>query len=108
MKYYFPEEINQRKSCSKLSKYVAVFDNIDQILIVLIAETGAVSICSFTSIVETPVGIATESFTLIISLTTRITKMGIRKNKHEKRKRKSMIKILMLAKRKLNSTETLI
>ena len=35
---YFMEEINQRKSCSKkLSKYVAVFDYIDQALIVLSA-----------------------------------------------------------------------
>ena len=35
---YFHEEINQRKSCSKkLSKYVAVFDYIDQALIVLSA-----------------------------------------------------------------------
>ena len=33
---YFIEEINQRKSCSKkLSKYIAVFDYIDKILVVL-------------------------------------------------------------------------
>ena len=42
---YFHEEINQRKSCSKkLSKYVAAFDYIDKILIVLSATTGGVSI----------------------------------------------------------------
>ena len=52
---YFIEEINQRKSCSKkLSKYVAAFDYIDKILIVLSATTGGVSICSFTSIVGAP------------------------------------------------------
>ena len=40
---YFIEEINQRKSCSKkLSKYVAVFDYIDQALIVLSATSGGV------------------------------------------------------------------
>ena len=40
---YFIEEINQRKSCSKkLSKYVAVFDYIDQGLIVLSATSGGV------------------------------------------------------------------
>ena len=34
---YFHEEINQRKLCSKkLSKYVAVFDYIDKILVALI------------------------------------------------------------------------
>ena len=36
---YFIEEINQRKSCSKkLSKYVAAFDYIDKVLIVLSAD----------------------------------------------------------------------
>ena len=67
---YFHEEINQRKSCSKkLSKYVAAFDYIDKILIVLSATTGGVSICSFTSIAGAP----SVSFTLIFSLTTGIT-----------------------------------
>ena len=67
---YFIEEINQRKSCSKkVSKYVADSDYIDKILIVLSATTGGVSICSFTSVVGAPVGIASASFTLIFSLT---------------------------------------
>ena len=40
---YFIKEINQRKSCSKkLSTYVAAFDYIDEILIVLSAATGRV------------------------------------------------------------------
>ena len=53
---YFYQEINQRKSCSrKLNKYVAVFDYIDQALIVLIARSSGVSINSFTTIVGAPV-----------------------------------------------------
>ena len=83
---YFYQEINQRKSCSKkLSKYVAAFDYIDKILIALSATTGGVSICSFTSIVGAPVGIASASFTLIFSLTTVITKqlLNITKKKKE-------------------------
>ena len=61
---YFIEEINQIKSCSKrLSKYVAVFDYIDQALIVLIATSGGVSIISFTSTVGAPVGIASANLT---------------------------------------------
>ena len=72
---YFIEEINQRKSFSKkLSKYVAVFDYIDQALIVLSAASGEVSIISFASIVGAPVGIASASLTLIFSLTTGIVK----------------------------------
>ena len=62
---YFIKEINQRKSCSKkLSKYVAVFDYIDQALIVLSATSGGVSIILFTTIVGAAVGIASASLTL--------------------------------------------
>ena len=99
-------EINQRKSCSKkLSKYVAAFDYIDKILIVLSATTGGVSICLFTSVVGAPVGIASASFTLIFSLTTGIVKKLLNITRNKKKKHD---KILMLAKSKLNSIETLI
>ena len=59
---YFIEEINQRKSwIKKLSKYVAVFDYIDQALIALSVTSGGVSIISFTSIIGASVGIASAS-----------------------------------------------
>ena len=86
---YFYEEINQRKSCSKKlskSKYVAVFDYIDKILIVLSATTGEVSICSFTSIVGAPVGIASGIFTSIFSLTTEIAKTLLSTTRKKKMK----------------------
>ena len=71
---YFTKE-NQRKSCSKiLNKYVAVFDYIDQALIVLSATSGGVSIILFTTIAGAPVGIASASFTLFFSLSTGIVK----------------------------------
>ena len=89
----FIEEINQRKSYSKkLSKYVAVFDYIDQAFIVLSATSGGVSIISFTSIVGAPVGIANASLTLFFSLATEIVKKLL--NITRKKKRKSMIKFL--------------
>ena len=103
---YFNEEINQRKLYSKkLSTYVTAFDYIDKILIVLSATIGGVSIISFASAVGIPVGIASASFTLIFSLTTGIIKklLSITRNKKKKHN-----KILMLAKSKLNSIETLI
>ena len=103
---YFYKEINQRKSCSKkLSTYVAAFDYIDKILIVLSATTGGVSIISFTSIIGAPVGIASASFTLIFSLTTGIVKKLLNITRNKKKKHD---KIFMLAKSKLNSIETLI
>ena len=53
---HFYHGINKGKSCSKiLSKYVAVFDYIDQALTVLSATSGGVSITSFPSIVGAPV-----------------------------------------------------
>ena len=102
----FHQEINQRKSCSKkLNKYVATFDYIDKILIVLSATSSGVSIISFTSIIGAPVGIASASFTLIFSLTTGIVKKLLNITRNKKKKHD---KILMLAKSKLNSIETLI
>ena len=103
---YFDEEINQGKLCSKkLNKDLTVFDYIDKILIALSETSGGVSIISFTSVVGAPVGIASASFTLIFSLTTGIIKklLGTTRNKNKKHD-----KILMLAKSKLNSVETLI
>ena len=81
------------------------FDYIDKILIVLSATTIGISIVSFTTIVGAPVGIASASFTLIFSLTTGIVKKLLNITRNKKRKHD---KILMLAKNKLNSIETLI
>ena len=81
------------------------FYYIGKILIVLSARNSGVSIISFASIVGAPVGIASASLTLIFSLTTGIVKkiLNITRNKNKKHD-----KILMLAKNKLNSIETLI
>ena len=104
---YFHTEINQKKLCSKkLSKYVAAFDCTEKKnLIVLGAANGGVSIISFTSVVGAPVRIASASFTLIFSLTTGIVKIILSITRNKKKKHD---KILMLAKSKLNSIETLI
>ena len=102
----FYQEINQRKSCSKkLNKYVTTFGYTDKILIVLSVTSSGVSIISFTSIIGAPVGIASASLTLIFSLTTGMVKklLNITRNK-----KKKYDKILMLAKSKLSTIETLI
>ena len=106
IEHYVHQEINQRKSCSKkLNKYVMAFSYIDTILIVLSASSSGVSIILFTSIVGAPIGIASASLTLIFSVTTGIVKklLNITRNK-----KKRHDKILMLAKSKLSSIETLI
>ena len=95
---YFHQEINQRKSRSKkLSKYVTAFDYIDKILITLSATSSGVCIISSASAVGAPVGIVSARFTLTLKLLS-ITRK--KKKKHDK--------ILMLAKSKLCSIETLI
>ena len=84
---YFHEEINQRKSCSKkLSKYVAAFDYIDKILIVLSATSGGVCIISSASVVGAPIGIAGASFTLIFFFTNRNGQKITKHNKKQKEK----------------------
>ena len=103
---YFHQEINKKKSYSKkLSKYITAFDYLEKIINVLSATTGGVSIISFASIFGAPVGIASASFTLIITLTTGILKKLLNITRNKKKKHD---KILMLAKSKLNSIETLI
>ena len=103
---YFDQETNQRKSCSKkLSKYVATFDYIDKISLVLSATTGGVSIILFTSVVGAPVGIESANFTLIFSITSEIVKKLLSMTRNKKKKHD---KVIMLAKSKLNSIETLV
>ena len=89
--------------CSK--KLSPAFDYIDKILIVLSATSSGVSIILFTSIVGAPVGIASASLTLFFSLTTGIVKKLLNITRNKKKKHD---KILMLAKSKLSSIETLV
>ena len=101
---YYHSEINQRKSCNKkISKNVGAFNYIDKVLIVLSATSGGVCIISSMSVVGAPVGIAGAGFKLIVSLTTRIIKKLISITRNKKKKHD---KIFLLAKSKLNSTET--
>ena len=101
---YFKQEIKENYTVKKLSKYVAAFDYINKFFIFLSPTSGGFCVTSSVSVVGTPVGIAGAGFTLIFSLTTGIIKklLSITKNKKEKHD-----KILMLAKSKLNSIETL-
>ena len=103
---FFINDINQQKVYSKkIGRYVTIFDYIDKILIVLSATTSGVSIISFTSTIGKSVGIVSASFTLIFSLTTGIVKklLSITSNKKKKHDH-----LLILAKSKFNSVETLI
>ena len=88
-----------------MNKYVTIFNYIDKILIVFSVTTGGVSLISFSSVIGTPAGIASASSTLIFSLTTGIVKKLLDITRKKKKKHD---KILMLAKSKFNSIDTLI
>ena len=74
-------------------------------LIVLSVLSGGVYIISSVSVVEASAGIAGVSFTLIVSLTTGTIKILLSITRNKKKKHD---KILMLAKSKLDSIETLV
>ena len=106
MKIIFIERlIKGNHAVKKISKYVSGFYYIDKVLIVLSAASSGVCITSCASVVGAPVGIASASFTLIFSLITGIIKklLSITRNKKKKHD-----KILMLAKSKLDTIETLV
>ena len=105
IKDYFNSEIRERKTISKeLSKYIAIFDYADKIFIVLPASFGTLSIVSHVTMVGIPVGLAGASLTVEFSLTTGIVKKLLNVTRKKKKKHN---KIVMLAKSKLNSIETL-
>ena len=89
----------------KRNKYVSIFDYIDKALIVLSETSGGVLTILFKSITDVPLGIVNSSFSPIFSLATGIVKTMVNTTRDKK---KNHEKILMLAKSKLNSIETLI
>ena len=87
-----------------MSKYTATLDYTDKTLIVLSATSGGISIFFFTNVIGIPTGVISASFTLVFSLTKGIIKKLLKENRKKKKKHS---KIIMLAKSKLNSIESL-
>ena len=105
IKDYFYSEIQERKTMSeKLDKYVAAFDFTAKILTVLSATFGTLSDVSHATVVGIPDGLAGASLTVVFPLTTGIVKKSLSVTRRKKKKHN---KIVMLAKIKLNSIETL-
>ena len=104
IKDYFIAEIKERELMSKrLSKYIASFDYFDKSLIVLSVTTGSISIASFATVIGAPVEMMSASCSLAFSISTGFVKKLLKTiiNKKEKHN-----KIVILAKNKLNSTES--
>ena len=103
---YFNNEIKERTDIiKKLNKYIVSFDYLDKIFIALSASFGTLSIASYASVVGTPTGIAGSSLTLIFTIGTGISKSLLKVTKKRKKKHN---KIIALAKKKLNTINTLL
>ena len=105
IKDYFDAEIKERVLISKtLSKYIASFDNFDKSLLVLSVTTGSISIASFETVIGSPVGIASTSFSLAFSISTDIVKKMLKTTRNKKKKHN---KFVVLPRSKFNSIENL-
>ena len=103
---YFNNEIKERKDIIKnLNKYIVSFDYLDKIFIALSASFGTLSIASYASVVGTPASIESSSLTLIFTVGTGISKSLLKLTKNRKKKHN---KIIVLAKNKLNTIDTLL
>ena len=85
-KYYFNNEINERKNIiEKLNKYLVTLDYLDRIFITLSASFGTLSVASYATVVGIPVGIAGASLTLIFTISTGLNKSLLQITKKRKR-----------------------
>ena len=75
----------------RLIKYTASFDNFDKSLIVLSATSGGISIGSFSTVLEVPVGIASVRFGLVFSMSTGILKTLLKRAKNNKKKHNKLL-----------------
>ena len=92
---YFNNEIEERKDIiKKLNK-----------IITLSASFGTLSIASYASVVGIPAGITGASLALVFTIGTGISKSLLKLTKKRKKKHN---KIIVLAKNKLNTIETLL
>ena len=103
---YFGNEIKEGKYIiKKLNKYLVSFDYLDKIFITLSASFGTLSIASYASVVGTPAGIDGSSLTLIFTIGMGISKSLLTVTKKRKKEHN---KIIVLAKNKLNTIDTLL
>ena len=103
---YFNNEIKERKDIiKKLNKYLVSFDYLDKIFITLSAPFGTLSIASYASVVGIPAGITGASLTLVFTIGTGISKSLLKLTKKRKKKHN---KIIVLAKNRLNTINTLL
>ena len=91
IEYYFVVEIKRTELMKqRLSKYIYSFDCFDKSLIVSSVTTGSISVASFTTVIRTPVGIASASFSLAFSISIGFVKL-LKTTRNKKKKRNKML-----------------
>ena len=84
---YFITKIKERELMSKkLSKYISFFACFDKFFIALSVTSGGVSIASFATVTEVPIGIASASLGLAFSLCTGLVKKLLKVTRNKKKK----------------------
>ena len=103
---YFNNEIKETKDIiKKLNEYLVSFDYLDKIFITLSASFGTLSIASSASVVGIPADITVAFLTLVFTIGTGISKPLLKLTKKRKKRHN---KIVLLAKNKLNTIDTLL
>ena len=93
----------------KISKYIVAFDYADKLFITLSASFGTLSIVSHATVVGIPVGIAGASLTVTLTVIFTVMTCVVKKLLNiTRKKKKKHIKIITLARNKLNIIENLI
>ena len=102
----FNNKIKEGKDMiKKLNKYLVSFDYLDKIFITLSASFGTLNLASYASVVGLPAGITGASLTLVFTIGTGISKSLLKLTKKRKKKHNE---IIVLAKYKLNTIDTLL
>ena len=103
IKYYFLAEIRERELISKnLSKYIASLDYFDKSLNALFILLCSISIASFAIVIGAPAGKLEQVVVLRFPITWRFVNKVLKTIRNKKR----TLKIIMLARSKLNSIES--
>ena len=106
IKDYFNNEIKERKhTINKINKYTTASDYADTVFIMLSASFGTVSIGSFVTIIDVPVGITSGVLSLVFTISTGIVKKVLSVTRKTKKKHN---KIMVFANNGLNMIETLL
>ena len=69
----------------RLSKYIAFFNYFDKSLFVLSLTTGSICIRPFATVIGAPVGMASASFSIAISISTGIIKKLLKTTRNKKK-----------------------